>query len=72
MASLALLIWVIVYCVLGSMIVIWPDKTRQKINHASNSNIRWWGVLILGAGVWLAIAVLIINSLLGLVKTMVQ
>jgi uncharacterized membrane protein len=54
------------------MIIIWPDKTKQKINQASNSAIRWWGVLIFGAGVWIAIAVVIINSVLGLVKALVQ
>ena len=70
MASLALIFWVAFYCILGVYVMLFPDKTKCKLNQASRSTIRWWGVVIFGAGVWLAIAIVLFNSALALIKTL--
>jgi hypothetical protein len=70
MLSLAFLMWAIFCCILGSMIIIWPDKTKRKLGQASNSTIRWWGVFIFDTGVWLAIAVWLFNRALALLNSL--
>ena len=72
MLSIYLIVWVIFYCILGFIIILWPDKTKYKISQASSATIRWWGVIIFCAGIWLAIAVVLFNWALTLLKSLGQ
>ena len=72
MASLCLIFWVVFYCILGAYVIVCPDKTKYKLSQASTSTIRWWGIIIFGAGVWLAIAVILFNSSLALTKSLFE
>ena len=63
MAALGLLVCAIIYCIFGSMMIIFPKKTKEKLNGASNSTIRWYGVIVFAAGVLIAAAAVIINGL---------
>ena len=56
MLSIAYIVWAIFCCIIGFIIIIRPDKTKNKINQASSVEIRMWGVAIFCTGIWLAIA----------------
>jgi len=72
MLSIYFIVWVIFYCTLGFIIIIWPDKTKYKISQASRATIRWWGVIIFCAGIWLAIAVALFYFVLALLNSLGQ
>ena len=64
MLSIYYIVWAILCCIIGFIIIIRPDKTKNKINQASSAEIRWWGVAIFCTGIWLAIAIVLFNYVL--------
>lgn len=72
MLSIYLTLWVIFYCILGLIIIIWPDKTKHKVSQASITTVRLWGVIIFCASIWLAIAVVLFNYALTFPKLLGQ
>ena len=72
MCVIGLIFFAVLYCTAGSAVIIWPDQVKQRLSHASRASIRWYGIIIFGAGVWLAIAAVLLNSALALVRTLMQ
>jgi len=72
MLSVYLIGCAIFYCIIGCIIIIWPGKTKHKLNRASNSTIRLCGVIVFCAGIWLAIAVGLFNWALVLLDSLRQ
>ncbi len=72
MLSIGLIVWVIFYCILGLIIIFWPDKAKYKISQASRGVVRWWGVIIFCGAIWLAIAVGVFNWALRLLNSLGQ
>ncbi len=70
MLSIGLIVWVIFCCILGLIIIIWPDKVKYRISQASRSTIRWWGVIVFCTGIWLAIAVGLFNWALAFLNSL--
>ena len=70
MLSIYLIVCAIFYCILGFIIILWPDKTKNKISQASRATIRAWGVIIFAAGILIAIAVVLFNCALALLNSL--
>lgn len=65
MLSIGYAVWSIFCCILGLIVIIWPGKVKYKVGQASNATIRWWGIVILCTGIWLAVAVGLFNLALA-------
>ena len=61
MLSIGYIIWAIFCCILGLIIIVWPDNTKHKLARTPNTTIRWWGFFVFCTGIWLAIAVWLFN-----------
>jgi hypothetical protein len=72
MVVLAAFLMAICCFVLGSMVIIWPDKTRHKLSQASNANIRGCGVIILCVGVDILFTAMIVAKLGAILMALVQ
>jgi len=70
MLSICYIVWAILCCIIGFIIIIRPDKTKNKINQASSAEVRLWGVAIFCTGIWLAIAVGLFNWALAFLKSL--
>jgi hypothetical protein len=70
MLSIGYIVWAIFCCIIGFIIIIWPDKTRYKLIQASSASIRWWGVIVFCTGIWLAVAVGLFNCVLALLNSL--
>lgn len=72
MLSIVYTVWAIFCCIIGFIVIIWPDKTKYKISRASSANIRLWGVFIFCTGIWFAVAVGLFNWALALLNSLGQ
>ncbi len=66
MLSVYLAGWVAFYCIVGSLVMIWPGKTRAKVAQMSATSVRVWGLIVFLAGIWLAVAAILFNNAIHL------
>jgi hypothetical protein len=68
MCLIVSIVWAVLCCIIGVIVIVRPEKIKNKINQASSAEIRVLGVVIFCTGAVFASAVVVINKALKLLN----